>query len=387
MNAQTGKQRKRIIAIILILVIVIASAGTAAAIRTRAARQTPDLSEAVTYTVTRLSHSQTIEASGNIEAVRSQDAQFRSAGRIEEIMVEIGQEVEGNQLLAQLDDDRLRYELAQIDYSISQSRSSASPRELELLNMQRSLKLEELDDSQLRAEFSGIVSAVHAEIGDTATQGSPIMRIIDVSQMTAIVAIDEIDAPFIREGQRVEFIFDAYPEVRYNGYVSGIPREARITANGIAVLDVELMLSNPDASLKPAFTFTAEIFVSDAEDILVIDKNAVMSQAAAAGMGLALRVPAEEDERPQPVRVQFEEYDNDRYRVIAGLSEADVLLSPQSLASGERRLQAGGLLPPGAGRAFGDRPIAPTGAAPGARPEGAAGSAGSVRGGAAGGGN
>jgi hypothetical protein len=63
--------------------------------------------------------------------------------------------------------------------------------------------------------------------------------------MKATVAIDEIDAPKIDEGQRVEFIFDAYPDIRYNGYVSSIPREARVTSNGIAVLDVELILTDP----------------------------------------------------------------------------------------------------------------------------------------------
>jgi multidrug efflux pump subunit AcrA (membrane-fusion protein) len=328
-----GKKRRRRIIIGVVAVLALATAGTIAAVSLGGGSAAPEIDQgAKIYEVRQVSYSQTIEASGNIEAYQAESYVFAASGKIEAILVGQGDAVATGQLLAVLDDDSLQYELAQIDYSISQKRSSASPRELELLEMQRDMILEELDETQLESDFDGTVSEVYVDAGDTVSQGREILRVIDVSAMAATVAIDEIDAPLIAEGQRVEFIFDAYPDLRYNGYVSSIPREARVTGNGIAVLDVELILSDPDDSIKPAFTFTAEIFVNDAEDILVIDKNAVINAGADSSMGMALLYS---DDTPQPVRIGIEEYDNDNYRVISGLEIGQRLLPPQSLMEGE----------------------------------------------------
>jgi multidrug efflux pump subunit AcrA (membrane-fusion protein) len=362
--ATTQRSKKRSI-ILVAIVAVLGTAGTIAAISISGARQA-DLPEtaAERYEVRQMSFSETIEASGNIEAYQAETYTAMISGRIESIAVEEGDPVAANQVLARLDDSTLRYELAQIDYSISQKTNSASPRELALLEMQRELKLDDLEDTVIEAGFDGTVSDIPVAVGDSVVQNGEVIRIIDVSMMKATVAIDEIDAPKIDEGQRVEFIFDAYPDIRYNGYVSSIPREARVTSNGIAVLDVELILTDPDEAIRPSFTFTAEIFVSDAEDILVVSKNAVLSLGSDSAYGMVL-IAGGEGADPQPARVEIQNYDSDNYRIVSGAEAGTLLVSPQALMDEDGGF-AGGIPIPGMGRmgAGGDRPVPPEGGAP-----------------------
>jgi multidrug efflux pump subunit AcrA (membrane-fusion protein) len=156
--ATTQRSKKRSI-ILVAIVAVLGTAGTIAAISISGARQA-DLPEtaAERYEVRQMSFSETIEASGNIEAYQAETYTAMISGRIESIAVEEGDPVAANQVLARLDDSTLRYELAQIDYSISQKTNSASPRELALLEMQRELKLDDLEDTVIEAGFDGTVS-------------------------------------------------------------------------------------------------------------------------------------------------------------------------------------------------------------------------------------
>lgn len=350
------------IIIILTVVAGLATAGSIAAVSMyRQSSATSGLSDARRYSVNQVSYSQTIEASGNIEAYQAESYAAPMAGEVENIYVAEGDQVAQGQMLADLNDLSLRYELASIEYDISQAQSNARPRELELLEMKKEMAESEISDTKVSAKFAGLVSDVFVNEGDNVAQGAELLRVIDLSMMKAMVPIDEIDVPLLEEGQRVEFIFDAYPDLRYNGYVAHVPREASVTSNGIAVLEVELILSDPDSAIIPAFTFTAEIYVSDSEDILVVDKSAVFIRDNDGSRGMAMRVD-EQTEDPQPVRVEVESYDADRYRVLNGLEAGDELISPQSLMDARGDI-GGGFSLPGMGRNMngGERPVPPQG--------------------------
>lgn len=299
------------------------------------------------FEVSYASKAESIETSGNISAVEAQDATFPVSGRIREIHVSRGESVVENQLLAELDTDSLEYDLAKLEYEIDQEQNNGSQRTLELLRIQKDLLEADLRDTQLRAGIDGRVSAVHLDEGDSAGPEQSVLRIIDTRNMKASIPIDEIDVPKLREGQSVEFYFDAYPDEIYTGLVSSIPMEGRINNNGIAVLDVEVILTDPDEKIKPSFTFTARIIVSEVRDILILPKEAVLSQNEGNGMGL--RITAD-NEDPQPVRLGIQEFDENNYRILSGAEAGDKFVSPSQLMGSNEGTSGGAMIRvPGAG--------------------------------------
>ncbi len=225
-----------------------------------------------------------IEISGNIEPVASADLAFPIAGYIEKILVSAGDKVSSGETVAILEDSQQRFNLAEVDVEIDTELVSGTQRNLELLDLKRQMKATELEDTRLKSTISGVVTEVYADTGDfvTAQQAGSasdvIVRVIDRSSMMALVEVDELDAPYLSPGQRVEFQFDAYPDLSVSGKVSMIPMEARVTSQGIAVLDTEVVIENPPSEILPFFTFSGEIFLEADEAILLIPVDAVMTR-------------------------------------------------------------------------------------------------------------
>jgi len=225
-----------------------------------------------------------IEISGNIEPSASADLAFPIAGYIDRILVSIGDKVSPGETVAVLEDSQQRFNLAEVDVEIDTELVSGTQRNLELLDLKRKMKATELEDTRLKSTISGVVTDVYADPGDfvTAQQAGSaadtVIRVIDRSSMKALVEVDELDAPYLSQGQRVAFQFDAYPDLAVTGEVSMIPLEARVTSQGIAVLDTEVIINDPPPEILPFFTFSGEIFLDADEDILLIPVEAVMER-------------------------------------------------------------------------------------------------------------
>ncbi len=226
---------------------------------------------------------ESIEISGNIEPANSADLAFPIAGYIENIFVTEGDSVDAGEVVATLEDSQQRYDLAEVQVEIDTEIVTGTKRNLDLLNLKLEMIQEELDNTRLSSTISGLVSVVDADVGDyvraqeAGSDTDVVVRVIDRSTMKATVEVDELDAPYLTVGQKVEFIFDAYPDLIVPGRVSFVPLEAEETDQGIAVLQTEVTIDNPPDVILPYFTFSGEIFLSDAEDILLIPEEAVQT--------------------------------------------------------------------------------------------------------------
>ena len=226
---------------------------------------------------------ESIEISGNIEPANSADLAFPIAGYIENIFVTEGDSVDAGEVVATLEDSQQRYDLAEVQVEIDTEIVTGTKRNLDLLNLKLEMIQEELDNTRLSSTISGLVSVVDADVGDyvraqeAGSDTDVVVRVIDRSTMKATVEVDELDAPYLTVGQKVEFIFDAYPDLIVPGEVSFVPLEAEETDQGIAVLQTEVTIDNPPDVILPYFTFSGEIFLSDAEDILLIPEEAVQT--------------------------------------------------------------------------------------------------------------
>lgn len=228
-------------------------------------------------TVRELQYIQTIDISGNVEAYQTQTVVFRSTGAVTGVFVKEGDAVTKGQLLATIDDTSQTYNLSNIESQIEEAKLEGSVRQLELLEMQRTMAVNSLDYTKAYANFDGVVASVSVDEGDYFEAGDEVMVIIDRSKLKATVEVDEIDIQSVSKGMIADLVFDSLPGRTIEATIDYIPMLGRTTTQGIGVMDVEIVIEDPPAAIAPGFTFAGTISNDEEKNILVVSTTAITS--------------------------------------------------------------------------------------------------------------
>ncbi len=136
----------------------------------------------------------------------------------------------------------------------------------------------ELDNTIIRSPVEGIVISRSVDPGQTvaASLQAPILFTIaqDLTQINLEVSIDEADIGRVREGQKVRFTVDAYPERAYSGSVYQIRKQPVETSNVVTYVII-VSSRNDDDSLLPGMTANVELVIGDRADTLQIPSSAL----------------------------------------------------------------------------------------------------------------
>ena len=216
-----------------------------------------------------------IDLSGYVEAYDSQEAKFRSTGAVTGVYVSEGDDVTKGQLLATIDNTSQTYQVKNLQNQIKQAELTGSASQLETLRLQLINAENNLEYTNLVANFDGTVAKVSVNEGDYFEAGSSVMTVVDLSKLKATVQIDEIDMGSVELGQKAYLTFDSLPGETIEAYVSYIPMLGTYTSQGIGVVNVELTIDNPPASLKPGYSFEGTISVEGDVSMLLIPQAAV----------------------------------------------------------------------------------------------------------------
>jgi RND family efflux transporter MFP subunit len=105
-----------------------------------------------------------------------------------------------------------------------------------------------IEQAKVRSPIDGTVLAILAHPGDTLMAAATIMKVADLSRMTAELEINEGDIVKVFQDQEVEAIADSFPGRLYQGRVVEIASQADKT-KGTMLVKVDLDV--PDQSLRP----------------------------------------------------------------------------------------------------------------------------------------
>ena len=264
-----------------------------------------------TVKVEKGSISNTVTATGIIEAIKTVNVGTQVSGIINHIYVDFNDLVRQGQLLAKLDETPLRTQLAQSQSSVDQATSQlhfeeATYNRLKVLydkkliaqtdydqalynfeNSKASLANAKsaLDRAQVNLAYATITSPIDGvvlnraiEEGQTvaASFSTPTLFTIvnDLTQMEVQTSVDEADIGKIVKGQRVEFTVDAYSDLKFEGTVSQV-RLQPVTTNNVVTYVVILNAPNPDKKLMPGMTASAIIYVEEKTNTLLLSGKAV----------------------------------------------------------------------------------------------------------------
>ncbi len=97
----------------LLIILIVVIGGSLAIYRFASQEKAPPKPDYETYTVTRGDIYATVSATGVIEPTQEVKLSFKGAGKVQEILVDIGDTVTQGQLLARLEDDELQLQLKQ----------------------------------------------------------------------------------------------------------------------------------------------------------------------------------------------------------------------------------------------------------------------------------
>jgi multidrug efflux pump subunit AcrA (membrane-fusion protein) len=252
---------------------------------------------------------------------------------------------------------------------LSSAKASLSSAEIARSNAEKNLAeaRANLDDVVVVAPASGVVTSVNvAEGGSVSTGGgtstassgagssgaaamsgaatsagstgsSAPVAISQVSSLTVVVAVNEVDIADIASGQDALVTFDAVSDTEIAGTVSWVSPNATTTGN-VRTYDVKLELDEQNDGLRPGMTATASIVTTTIADALLIPKTAVRVDGTAKFVTV-VRPDGGQEKRT----ITTGRSDDVNVQVLSGLKEDEAVTTSFTTPEEE---SGGGFMPP-----------------------------------------
>lgn len=252
-----------------------------------------------------------ITATGTIEPVTSVTVGTQVSGIVSRLFVDYNSVVKKGQVIAELDKTNLISELNTAKANLSSAQSTLN---YETTNFQRYQTLydkglvsandyenarlsydkarqqvatsrESVQKAQtnlgyatITSPIDGVVLSKSVEEGQTvaASFNTPELFTIakDLTDMRVIADIDEADIGGVKEGQRVTFTVDAFPDDHFEGAVTQVRQQATTESN-VVTYQVVISAPNKDLKLKPGLTANVTIYTLELEDAMAIPAKAL----------------------------------------------------------------------------------------------------------------
>jgi len=309
------------------------------------------------------------------------------AGRLEKIMVNIGDIVEANQLVAELDDEEYlqqvnqaiaELEVAQANFEeranalenakreydrtvalrekkiaseseldSAKSEFKGQQAQLKVAQAQVSQKTAALETAKVRLSYTQIrvpenhvarhrvVGERYVDEGAMLAPNMPIVSVLDVGTLIAVINVIERDYPKIQRGLTAVITTDAFPGRTYSGKVIRIApllmeksREAR----------VEIEVPNDQMQLKPGMFVRVQIEFKQHENVTVIPVSALVKRNGTQGVFEVDR----SEQKANFVPVELGIVDGNRAEIVnPPLSDAVVTLGQHLLEDGAKIILPG----------------------------------------------
>jgi RND family efflux transporter MFP subunit len=269
-----------------------------------------------TFNVTRGDIMKSVIVDGNLQMPNKAYLSFGITGTVTEVLVEEGNNVTKDQVLARLDAPSLEssVEMAELQVEIAQEQVKAARAQYEIaeenldngvlgvsedvLELQvdmakaswesAKLGLESaelgLESAELNLEKAEIVAPFDGVVGDiaisegqevsAAAMAAPSITLVDTSDIEMRGSIDEIDISVVELNQEANILLDALPDEEIKGRVAFIS-PIGTTLIGVVSYDTTITLENPVAELRDGMSATAEVIIERRDDVLMIPNRAI----------------------------------------------------------------------------------------------------------------
>ncbi len=324
---QPRSRRRRVLLIGAAVIIVVALVAGGLLIRQRlSASQAPQY---LFSSITTGNLALTVSATGPIESSATYDLNFPTSGKLIELDVGVGQQVEAGQVLAKIDptslNDAVNQAQAQvdsawtnyqnallnlkdvkaqndpcpttatppatsktqdqctqaIDQAQEQVNSAWSSYEVALSNLQTAK--DNLANAVMTAPAAGTIISINGVVGaqvgggGSSSSGSAFIVLEDLTQLAITAQVNEADISSVKVGQSAQFTVPAYPSATFYGTVTSVSPNGQTTSNVVTypvTVTVDTHSLNGDA-LLPDMTASLTITTQERIGVLLVPNKAI----------------------------------------------------------------------------------------------------------------
>lgn len=252
-----------------------------------------------------------VTATGTIEPVTSVTVGTQVSGIVSKLYVDYNSVVKKGQVIAELDKTNLVSQLNASKATLASAQSklnyeSSNYKRYDALYKKGLVSADEYENAQLtykqareqvasakeevqRAQtnlgyatitspIDGIVLSKAVEEGQTVAASFSTPELFTIAQnlkeMQVVADVDEADIGDVREGERVTFTVDAYPDDTFEGAVKQVRQEAT-TTNNVVTYEVVISAPNADLKLKPGLTANVTIYTAERKNVTCVPSKAL----------------------------------------------------------------------------------------------------------------
>lgn len=351
-----SKKKKIVLGVVGVVVVLLVVMGLRG-------RKDKDVARVTTAKVEKIDLVSKVTANGKIQARRKVDLSALVMGQIVNLAVKEGDKVDRGQLLLQIDRAQLAAQTAGRESALAAMRSdlaasrstaeqarrdfqrakqnwdakilseaeyqkarsvletaeanlSAAEQRLRETGANLAASRDSLSKTTVTAPIAGMVTFLPVKegevtvIGTMNNPGTQLLTISDMSEVEAVMMVDETSVPEVKVGQKATLNVDAYPNRTFEGVVTEVgsspiakndPDLLSLTAGSEAInFKVKIRVVAPPDTIRPGFSVTADILTGRTEGATAIPIQALVVRDVPKKNGKdGKAVPASTSTRPQ----------------------------------------------------------------------------------------
>ncbi len=254
----------------------------------------------------------TVLTTGTVQPQNRLEIKPPIAGRVEDILVEEGDNVKKGELLAWMSSSE---RAALLD-------AARAKGEKELKTWQEYYKA-----TPIYAPIDGTVILRDVEPGQTFAEQEAVFVLSD--RLVVKAQVDETDLGNIKIGQDTTILLDAYPKNKIDGKVVHIAYDST-TVNNVTTYLVDVIPNDTSSIMRSGMTANVTFYIEEKKDLIVIPESALKYQDGVS----YVQVRGEKNSLKQK-KVTIGASDDENIEIKSGLNEGDEILVEKSVVSNE----------------------------------------------------
>ena len=158
--------------------------------------------------------------------------------------------------------------------------AQSSKAQLEATELTQGDTLSKIEEARegIKADFNGVITNIPAGVveGATVTNGSPILTMANLDDVQISIQVSKSDLPKIALGELVDITINGKA---YEGEITKISGTATKNANGVAVVDTIIKVTNPDSDIILGVEANNKIHAQKADDTIVLPYEMVQTDS------------------------------------------------------------------------------------------------------------
>lgn len=227
--------------------------------------------------------------------------------------------------------------IAQAERELERAKVGASEYDLAQAQISIDLASARLDQAQLgydrtilTAPFAGVISNINIEVGQRVSAGAPVLELVDVTPLSIVGEIDEIDVRAVAEGLPAHVEMDALPNVALDAEVLQLA-SAGTEESGRVSYEIRLRLNSADARIRPGMTAEANIITEQLEDVIAVPNRYVQIDRERNVFFVNILMP---DNTLQPRDVSIGTRGDDYTEIVSGVQLGETLaFNPENITA------------------------------------------------------